>query len=173
MPKLTLDTENQVFFYEQEFYVLSNFSSFTVDYNGDVFPSTEHLYHYLKFVYHASVNILRSNLINIKYDIIRTRSAHEAFKLAQAKKEFVDPEWSLIKFRKMLGILRLKVEQHEYVKKKLLETGDRELIENSWRDDVWGWGENRKGQNALGKLWMIIRSEVKLLETLKPKVMAS
>jgi hypothetical protein len=34
------------------------------------------------------------------------------------------------------------------------------LIENSWRDDFWGWGPNRDGKNQLGKLWMEIRSEL-------------
>jgi predicted NAD-dependent protein-ADP-ribosyltransferase YbiA (DUF1768 family) len=44
-----------------------------------------------------------------------------------------------------------------YVKKKLIESGDKELIENSWRDTYWGWGENRDGENHLGKIWMEIR----------------
>ena len=39
-------------------------------------------------------------------------------------------------------------------------TGDRTLIENSWRDDFWGWGPNRDGQNMLGKLWMEVRAEL-------------
>lgn len=49
--------------------------------------------------------------------------------------------------------------QHPYVKKKLQQTGTRQIIENSWRDDFWGWGENKDGQNNLGKLWMQIRDE--------------
>jgi hypothetical protein len=39
--------------------------------------------------------------------------------------------------------------------------GDRELIEDSWRDDFWGWGPHRNGKNMLGKLWMEIRSELR------------
>jgi predicted NAD-dependent protein-ADP-ribosyltransferase YbiA (DUF1768 family) len=34
------------------------------------------------------------------------------------------------------------------------------LIEDSWRDDFWGWGENKDGKNMLGKLWMEVREEV-------------
>jgi hypothetical protein len=60
----------------------------------------------------------------------------------------------------MRRILRSKVEQHEYVRRKLLATGARELVEDSWRDDFWGWGENRNGQNMLGKLWMEVRDEI-------------
>ncbi len=61
----------------------------------------------------------------------------------------------------MLSILRVKAEQHEYVRRKLLETGDRQLVEGSWRDDFWGIGPNKDGQNMLGKLWMGIRSELR------------
>ena len=61
----------------------------------------------------------------------------------------------------MLDILRAKASQHEYVRRKLLATGDRELIEDSWRDDFWGWGANRDGLNMLGKLWMEVRTEIR------------
>ncbi len=60
----------------------------------------------------------------------------------------------------MRDILRAKAEQHEYVRRKLLATGDRELVEDSWRDDFWGWGPDRNGQNMLGKLWMEVRAEL-------------
>ena len=61
----------------------------------------------------------------------------------------------------MRQILWLKVNQHKYVKRKLIQTGDRELIEDSWRDDFWGLGPNKDGQNMLGKLWMEIREKLK------------
>ena len=51
----------------------------------------------------------------------------------------------------MKEILRKKVSQHPYVKKKLLETDDRELIEDSWRDSFWGWGPNKDGKNQYTK----------------------
>ena len=61
----------------------------------------------------------------------------------------------------MRAILKEKAQQHEYVRRKLLETGDRELIENSWRDGFWGWAPNGEGQNMLGKLWMEVRTELR------------
>jgi len=60
----------------------------------------------------------------------------------------------------MRDILRAKVTQHEYVHRKLLATGDRELVEDSWRDSYWGWGPDKKGTNMLGKLWMEVRTEI-------------
>ena len=84
-----------------------------------------------------------------------------AFKIAERDKEFRRTDWDLIKVDIMKEILREKAHQHEYVRRKLLATGDRELVENSWRDDFWGWGPNKDGRNQLGKLWMEIRSEIR------------
>jgi hypothetical protein len=44
-----LDTDNKVFFYEQEFYVLSNFSAFTLMWRGYRFDTSEAAYHWEKF----------------------------------------------------------------------------------------------------------------------------
>lgn len=143
-----LDTDQQVFFYEQEFYPLSNFSAFAVEWRGRVWPTSEHAYHSEKFVDQADKEI-----------IYECRSAHDAFKNAQMM-IVTTPNWKEIREVIMYGILTAKLSQHPYVRKKLMETGERELIENSWRDDFWGWGENREGQNALGKLWMRIRTEM-------------
>jgi ribA/ribD-fused uncharacterized protein len=142
-----LDTDTQVFFYEQDFYVLSNFSAFELIWKGLVFPTSEHAYHFAKF----------DADIHAKREILYARSAHDAFKAAERHKHVRRADWDAVKVGIMRDILRAKVEQHEYVRRKLLATGDRTLIEDSWRDDFWGWGPNRDGQNMLGKLWMEIR----------------
>lgn len=146
-----LDTPERVCFYEQDFYVLSNFSAFTVKIGGRTFPTSEHAYHFFKFKDHA---------IGYALAIFEAPSAHEAFKIAERHKADRRSDWDDVKVEIMRGILRAKVAQHEYVRRKLLATGDRELVENSWRDDFWGWGPNRDGRNALGKLWMEIRAEL-------------
>lgn len=153
-----LDTLNEVFFYEQEFYVLSNFSAFSIEWKGRRFPTSEHVYHWEKFEGHPDAWNAGGSIAE---QIYRATSAHEAFKIAEGCKARRRPYWDKIKVMIMRGILRAKVEQHEYVRRKLLETGDRTLIENSWRDDFWGWGPNRDGQNMLGKLWMEVRSELR------------
>lgn len=144
-----LDTESQIFFYEQDYYVFSNFSSFQIDWEGVRFATSEQLYHWLKF----------ANRPDIQDEILLTRSAHDAFRLANDFKEHRRPDWDFVKFDVMVEILRAKTRQHNYVKKKLIDSGSRELIENSWRDDVWGWGVNRDGQNLLGKAWMKVRDD--------------
>lgn len=159
-----LDTDERVCFYEQEFYVLSNFSAFTIwwmiDGSYTRFDTSEALYHWHKFPARASIR-----------DAIRTSaSAHDAFKIAERNREYLRADWDAVKVDVMRNILRAKVNQHEYVRRKLIETGDRELVENSWRDSFWGWGPNRDGQNFLGKLWMEIRAELRAQIHHKPAV---
>lgn len=145
------DTDTQVFFYEQDFYVLSNFSAFTLRWTGIRFDTSEAAYHWEKFPDEPEVREM----------IVAAPSAHEAFKIAESQRVFRRSDWDVVKVGIMRSILRAKVEQHEYVRRKLLATGSRELIEDSWRDDFWGWGPTRDGQNMLGKLWMEIRAELR------------
>ena len=146
-----LDTETQVFFYENDFYVLSNFSAFQLWFAGLRFETAEHAYHWMKFPRRPG----------LQARIREAWSAHDAFTLAGEEKANRRPDWDDVKVEVMRDILRHKVKQHAYVRRKLLDTGDRELIEDSWRDDFWGWGPNRTGLNMLGKLWMEIRAELR------------
>lgn len=148
-----LDTESEVFFYEQDFYVLSNFSAFTLLWKGIRFDTSEAAYHWEKFPGARSVEIRNA----IRF----APSAHEAFKIAESNASLRRQDWNSVKVGIMLDILRAKAEQHEYVRRKLLATGNRTLIENSWRDGFWGWGSNRDGQNMLGKLWEQVRDELR------------
>jgi ribA/ribD-fused uncharacterized protein len=160
-----LDTDAQVFFYEQDFYVLSNFSAFNLKWERLTFPTSEHAYHWEKFACERPGETENDAFQrrNLAMSIKEAPSAHEAFKTAERWKAYRRPDWDDVKVGIMLRILRHKVSQHDYVRRKLLETGTRELIEDSWRDDYWGWGPNRDGQNMLGKLWMQVREEVRRL----------
>jgi ribA/ribD-fused uncharacterized protein len=165
---LKLDTDRQVFFYEQDHYYLSNFSAFQVrlvvpdhDFGGERcidFDTSEIAYHWFKF---ESDGCEYEGDHHVRGLILSARSSHEAFKIAEKWRDHRRPDWDNVKVGIMRDILSAKVGQHEYVYRKLLETGDRDLIENSWRDDFWGWGPNRDGQNMLGKLWMEIRAKLR------------
>ncbi len=151
------DTHSAVYFYEQDFYVLSNFSAFTLQRHGLRFDTSEAAYHFEKFK-------TGEGCATIRAAILSAPSAHQAFKIAERHKEQRRPDWDQVKVQIMRSILRAKVDQHEYVRRKLLATGERELVEDSWRDPFWGWGPNRDGQNMLGKLWMEIRAELRAQE---------
>jgi ribA/ribD-fused uncharacterized protein len=158
-----IDNDRQVFFYENDFYVLSNFSAFRLIWRGRDFDTSEAAYHWERFAIGQEGDrspAHGSMAWAIADDVRFAASAHEAFKIAQEHKFLQRPDWDVVKVGVMRDILRAKARQHEYVQRKLLASGDRELIEDSWRDTFWGWGPNRDGQNMLGKLWMEIRAEL-------------
>lgn len=154
-----LDTDKRVRFYEHDFYVLSNFSAFNLEWEGLTFPTSEHAYHWEKFA--VAEMDLPGGRSDIAYIVMTAPSAHEAFKVAERNRAKRRADWDVVKVDVMRRILRAKADQHEYVRRKLLATGDRELVEDSWRDDFWGWGPNRDGKNMLGRLWMEVRAELR------------
>ena len=137
---------------EREFYALSNFSSFQVEYCDVVWPTSEHLYQATKFFFTDPL---------IAEQIRLAPSAHDAQKIAQANIRRRDENWEEMKVAVMYEICKLKLEQQEYVRKKLLQAGDLEIVEDSTKDDFWGWGPNRDGRNELGKIWMRLREELR------------
>ncbi len=147
--------ENPICFYEHEYYVFSNFSSFMLSWKGKDYMTSEHVYHSERFNEEERKEAIRSR-----------RSAHDAYTYAQEHKPLQRSDWNEIKVSVMKEILREKVKQHPYVLKKLLESVDRPLVEDSWRDDFWGWGPNKDGVNMLGKLWMEVRDEIRAEEHL-------
>lgn len=142
------DTEKQIFFYEREFYFLSNYSSFALEWKGELYMTSEHVYHSEKFEDE-----------NLKKQIKNIRSAHDSHEFAETHKDKRRKDWDKIKLDVMKEILRAKAEQHLYIKEKLLQSSGKELIENSPLDSFWGWGPDGNGENHLGKLWMEIREE--------------
>lgn len=137
------------FFYPKEFYIFDNFTSFQIEYDGQLWPTSEHAFQAAQF---------KNSIPKVFQEILKARSAHDAQKIAFQSKTKSDPNWEETKESVMKEILICKVEQHPYVLKKLLESGNREIIEDSWRDNEWGWGENKDGKNKLGMIWVEIRN---------------
>ena len=138
-------------FYPREFYCLDNFSSFKVRYKGVLYSSVEEAYQTIGFLESAP---------EIADMIKNSNSSHEAQKIAYANKHLRRKDWDMVKVGIMEELLRLKLDQNEYVKKKLLETKDYLIVEDSPKDNFWGWGSSRDGENTLGKLWMKLRDEL-------------
>lgn len=86
---------------------------------------------------------------------------NEARKLG--RKVQLRSDWESIKDNVMYQIVKDKFTRNPELKKKLLETGNEELIEGNWWGDVY-WGvdiKTGKGQNKLGKILMKVREELK------------
>lgn len=144
--------EEVIGFYPREFYPLDNFSSFKVEWNGYLYSSLEEAF--------QAASFMGSDEEMVEL-VKKSHSAHEAQKIAYANRDKQRSDWDTKCLEVMEELLRLKVKQNPYVLKKLLETKDYYIVEDSPKDSFWGWGEDRNGENNLGKLWMKIRDEYK------------
>ena len=142
--------------FEGEYFFLSNFypSPIVIKDGEDEFiaKTVEHYFQYMKTPsMEEGIGILAAN------------TPGEAKRLG--RKCHLHKDWEQIKDEVMLTALRKKFTIPE-LKKKLIATGDKELIEgNLWHDCFWGVCHcnkcNHRGKNHLGKLLMQVREELK------------
>jgi hypothetical protein len=138
-----------VLFYGGQWGCFSNMSSYAVEMEGILFMTSEHAYQYSKF-----------SDADIKEKIKNARSGYEAKMIAVENADLISLDWNERSLEVMEQILRLKLAQHPHIKDKLIETGDRDIIEASPTDSFWGWGSDKKGENHHGKIWMKLRKEL-------------
>jgi len=137
--------------YDREFYCLSNFASFAVEWKGRVWMTSEHAYQAAKFIETAP---------EVADKIHAALSAYDSKQIADVYKDRVIPNWKDINVKIMEEICKNKLEQHSYIREKLLKTEDLLIVEDSPTDSFWGWGSEKKGRNELGKIWMKLRSNI-------------
>lgn len=136
-------------FYGSKFFVFNNFSSHAIEFEGKLYPTSEHAYQAAKCLDPSG-----------KEEIRNARSPKQAKMLAnEIYKEARDPGWETKKVDVMERILRAKLAQHAEAAEALKESGEDDIVEDSPVDYFWGEGADGSGQNMLGKLWMKIRTE--------------
>ena len=141
------EDEEKILFWNNEgdYAFLSNFSIYPLMYEGMLWPTTEHAYQSAKF-----------DNQKIKEEIFNARTPLEAFNIGRTYNDSLKKDW----FEIMEDIVSEKIKQYPIIYNKLIETGDREIIEASPIDSFWGWGSDRKGENNMGKIWMKLRAEI-------------
>ena len=147
-------SKDVVFFISGKWYMLSNFAAFRVEWKYVDWMTSEHAYQAAKFDWENELSL------NVYYLIRDARSAHDTKKIAHQFEHLVRSDWGQIKLEIMECIVRAKLEQHPYIQRKLLETGNKKIIEDSPTDSFWGRGPDYKGENHLGKIWMKLRDEL-------------
>lgn len=71
-------------------------------------------------------------------------------------------DWENVKNDVMYSVLMAKFSSDEELKRKLLDTGEEELVEgNTWGDSYWGYDlKKNEGKNILGKTLMQVRKDL-------------
>ena len=132
-------------------YALDNFAPFQVEWRGKLYPTSEH-------AYQAAIFIETNG--QIAEEIRLAGSPVDAFTIARSHGEDVMKKWyERHAIYYMDEVIHAKYEQHEFVRKTLKDTANREIIEMNDNDSIWGWGPDHKGRNELGKIWMRLREE--------------
>jgi len=145
--------ENEIKFFGGEWEFLSNFYPCNIEMDGKIFPSSEHAYMSQKsldpsWIAYCTDPMNAPNTVKRKSRTIELRH-----------------DWDQVRIESMKRALYLKFIQEPF-RTKLLNTGDRNLIEgNWWHDNFFGsctcekCGDN--GKNHLGKLLIELREFLK------------
>jgi ribA/ribD-fused uncharacterized protein len=139
---------------------LGNMAPYPIEWNGKIWRTTEALFQSLRF--------------NDEEIIEKIREQKSPMAAKMVAKPFSDKRIvevaSVDDIHNMTMCIVLKVTQHPELKKQLLETGDRLIVEDVTSRGARGtnliWGAMLKdgewqGQNILGTIWMNIRKQIK------------
>jgi ribA/ribD-fused uncharacterized protein len=141
---------------ENEF--LSNFYHSPIFYEGIVYPTNEHFFQAMKTLDPEE-----------RKEIAAADTPGQAKRMGRSVT--LRPDWERIKVDVMRTGLMLKFTDAALAK-KLLDTGDEELVEgNWWHDNTWGNCHCPKcsrlgGRNLLGMLLMEVRKELQYGNTI-------
>lgn len=136
------------------------FAPFYSDLYNKTFKTTEQYFMYAKAMYFSDEQAADQ--------IIDADTPQQAKDLGRAVKNYVDSEWSKIRYSVMYEANLLKFLQNNDLRQKLMSTKDSLLIECNVKDLIWSCGLDIKdpdvldeskwlGQNLLGKVLMDVR----------------
>lgn len=124
---------------------------------GDVlYPTLEHAYQCARYTDPKIIEEIRNSPSPVK-----------AWEVSSKYKQFQIPEFKKDehKLHVMRQLMQLKAEQHEDVKKVLLDSGDQKIVKHIVSgppgDGFWDDGKDGKGLNHTGRIWMEIRDELR------------
>lgn len=156
-----VDVPNQVDTTEISFYranerpygVLSNLYRREIEFEGRIFPTSEHAYQAGKAIKPA----VREWIQAAPSPSLAAMAAHGLYTWD------VVPDWATIKFDRMRAVLRAKFTQHPDLAEILISTGAKRLVEagtvNNAVNRLWGQ-VNGKGENMLGVMLMELRDQL-------------
>ncbi|GJE95792.1 NADAR family protein [Phanerochaete sordida] len=143
-----------ILFYDRgdPYYEFTNFSPHAIEFEGKIYPSSEHLFQAHKFL---------GTRPDIAERVRAAPSPRAALEEATRQRAHVRPGWRQVNIASMDTVLALKFAQHADLRQLLLDTGNRVLVEDSPVDSFWGCGADGKGRNELGKALMRLRDKLR------------
>ncbi len=149
-----------IYFYKahEPYGCFSNFSPHGIEMQGVYWPTVEHYYQAQKFVGSPDATVIPI--------IHAAKTPEEAAALGRCHTRQVRSDWEQVKIEIMREAVLKKFLTHTEIRKILLDTGDRLIVENSPTDYFWGCGADGSGLNHLGKILMSVREQIRVLPLL-------
>lgn len=144
-----------IYFYKvsDSYGCFSNFSPHPIQVEGLYWQTVEHYYQAQKFV--GSEN---EGLIQVIRDV---QTPMEAAQIGRDRTRKLRSDWERVKRQVMWQGVLTKFLTHPDIQEILLDTGEELLVEDSPTDYYWGCGQDKTGQNQLGKILMNVRHEIR------------
>jgi ribA/ribD-fused uncharacterized protein len=136
----------------------SNFSPHGIKIQNVYWSTVEHYYQAQKFIGTEDAVIIPK--------IHAAETPEIAATLGRDRTRRLRLDWEVVKIEVMREAVLKKFLTHADIREMLLSTGDQYLIENSPTDYFWGCGEQKTGQNHLGKILMSVRQQIRNLPSL-------
>lgn len=160
-------TAEEIYFYalNTDYEYMSNFyKTIFADEEGITYNCSEQYFMYQK------CKIFDPDNCELLEKILTEKSPMNIKKYGRKVRNYNDDVWNEKRYNIMLNALRLKFNQNEIIKQKLLETKPKILYEASKHDKIWGIGyyaedavninKSKFGKNLLGMALMEIREEL-------------
>ena len=133
----------------------SPYTAHAITVEGVVFLTVEHAYQCARYTDQKIIEEIRT-----------ATSPITAWEISQKYKHLQIPDFKKddYKLAVMKKLMELKVTQHADVKKALIDSGDLRIVKHITTgppgDGFWDDGEDGKGLNHVGKMWMEIRASL-------------
>ena len=161
------DTDTHVYFYTNEF---SNFHPATIQHPRNphiTWRTSEHAFMWFKASFFGAKSVA--------HDILAVEHPRDAKALGRKVESYVESEWVAVRLGFMTLVNLWKYQQNKDLRKLLLDTGTKTLVEASKKDLVWGVGlyntdplildeQNWLGTNLLGRALMDVRGIIAPVE---------
>ncbi|MFT6052325.1 MAG: ribA/ribD-fused uncharacterized protein [Halioglobus sp.] len=129
--------------------VLSTYSRHGFDLDGAHWPSVEHYFQAMKFEDPTE----REKVRHAEHPGIARR-------LGRRRLVRIRRDWSKVRRVIMTRATYTKCRTHAEVAKRLLDTGDRNIVETTLYDYFWGLGRDQRGHNTYGAVLTDVREKL-------------
>jgi N-glycosidase YbiA len=170
-----------LFFKTKEPYgCFSNFSRYNFTFAGRAWATSEHAFQAMKFHEHPELvtRVWAAETPRIAADLGRDRTLplRPDWEARPSERTYIivpqpddqvprpklpEPIYARVKDVVMYDVCLAKFQQNSDIRKILVDTGDEPIIEDSSKDDYWGWGPSKYGENKLGRILMALRSALR------------